>query len=154
MEPKKHDFIGEPPAYSEQSHSAPCGNETSYTYSLVTSQAFAGHQATELNGQPTHTTVIMTQPGNFVPVLHGNVLPSNFMSLSLFTCLCCFWPLGIFAILKSREVDDAIRRGDLDAAKEASHTARRLSYYGIGVGIVLMITYTIIHVIFISGHKN
>jgi hypothetical protein len=28
------------------------------------------------------------------------------MGLSIFACLCCCWPIGIFAIMKSSEVRD------------------------------------------------
>ena len=44
----------------------------------------------------------MAQPGGYVAGVVA--APPNHMALSILTCLFCFWPLGLVAIIKSNEV--------------------------------------------------
>jgi len=158
MEPAKQYFSAEPSPYAEQPESFPCHNKSpeenpyhsnvSYqdpqrTYPQVfPTSAYqgysAGHLASAVNAQQTQQrSVVMTQHGRFAPVqIDDGILPPNYMSLSLFACLCCFFPLGLFAINKSSQVDDAVRRGDLVAAKKASQSARLLAGIAIVIGSV------------------
>merc|ERR1719427_2203629 len=46
------------------------------------------------------TTVVMAQPMTTGVTYMGNV-PDN-AGIAWFSCLCCFWPLGIVAIMKSQ----------------------------------------------------
>ena len=49
------------------------------------------------------STVVVSQPGGYAaPVVMP--VPPNHMALAWITCLFCFWPLGIAAIIKSSEV--------------------------------------------------
>ena len=46
----------------------------------------------------------MTQPGGYIAGAGIVAAPPNHMVLSILTCLFCFWPLGLVAIIKSNEV--------------------------------------------------
>ena len=48
----------------------------------------------------------LQQPGNMVmgQVFQGTTIPEDHKALAWFSCLCCFWPVGMIAVLKSTEV--------------------------------------------------
>ena len=48
----------------------------------------------------------LQQPGNVGvgQVVQGTTIPEGHKALTWFACLCCFWPVGIIAVLKSTEV--------------------------------------------------
>jgi hypothetical protein len=66
------------------------------------------------------------------------------MTLSLFTCICCFWPLGIVALVFSFSARDSFDRGDNAAGENAARMAKLLSLVGIGVGVASIIIVIIV----------
>ena len=64
--------------------------------------------------------------------------PSDYMIYTIFSTICCFWPVGIAAIVRSTECRAAIARGDMAAAEEKSRAARHLANWAVGVGSVLV----------------
>ena len=59
--------------------------------------------------QSQNTTVIVTQPRPLQPVAAAVYVipPPNYAGLAWFSCLCCVWPIGLFAVIKSFEVSQA-----------------------------------------------
>ena len=65
----------------------------------------------------TSTTVVVANsaPSVRMPV----IMPPNYAAWSWFTCLCCFFPIGIAAIIASNNVSifcNRIELGDLEGA--------------------------------------
>ncbi|XP_067937399.1 proline-rich transmembrane protein 1-like [Watersipora subatra] len=95
-------------------------------------------------GQPA---VVVT---NVNPALQGNVPEDHCTYSILVTIFCCFW-IGIFAIIKSQAVRDAIARGDLAGARLSSSEASealRLNKIGLGVGIAVNVIYIVLVVVY------
>eukprot|EP00752_Nemacystus_decipiens_P010449 g9308.t1 len=65
--------------------------------------------------------------------------PYNHMHLAWFSCLCCCWPLGLFAIYKACAVHDHFADGNFERANEAAKTARNASIVAILLGITLFV---------------
>ncbi|XP_048580929.1 proline-rich transmembrane protein 1 isoform X2 [Nematostella vectensis] len=98
----------------------------------------------------TQQTFVQQQPGVVVvqqPI--GVVSPPDYQALAWFACLCCCWPVGIVAIIKSNEVRNAMARGDYAAANAASSSARTLSMVSIGMGVAFMVLYLILLIVWI-----
>ncbi|KAK6172228.1 hypothetical protein SNE40_015938 [Patella caerulea] len=85
-----------------------------------------------VSNQPSPSAIIVT------------TAPRDYMSLSIFTCLCCFFPLGIAAIIYSMKSADASRNGDFIRATSEAATARNLSFAAIVVGIIGGIIYGVL----------
>mmetsp|Transcript_26273 Transcript_26273/g.41270 ORF Transcript_26273/g.41270 Transcript_26273/m.41270 type:complete len:150 (-) Transcript_26273:99-548(-) len=65
--------------------------------------------------------------------------PDSHLGLSVFSCMCCCWPIGLAAWISSCQVDDAYIQGYYQVARERSQSARRLSFVSIVVGVVFWI---------------
>ncbi|KAK6172227.1 hypothetical protein SNE40_015937 [Patella caerulea] len=85
-----------------------------------------------VSNQPSTSAVIVT------------TAPRDYMGLSIFTCLCCFCPLGLAAIIYSMRSTDAFRHGDFILATSYAATARNLSFAAIVVGIIGGIIYGVL----------
>ncbi|XP_070561576.1 proline-rich transmembrane protein 1-like [Ptychodera flava] len=86
------------------------------------------------------TMVTLQQPVVGVAVQQPQA-PDDYMGFAIFTTLCCFWPVGIFAILKARDVHKKTWQGDTSGALQSSRTARRLSIIALVVGITGLALY-------------
>ena len=67
--------------------------------------------------------------------------PNNNLILAIFTTLCCCLPLGIYAIIKATKVDSLYNTGQYQAAMAEAAEAKKWSFIGIGVGLVIQIIY-------------
>ncbi|XP_046858830.1 trafficking regulator of GLUT4 1-like [Xenia sp. Carnegie-2017] len=73
------------------------------------------------------------------------------MCLSIFACLCCFWPVGLCAIAKSKEVKTYMialwvkmartlaDRGDYERARVAAKTAKLTAWVAMLFGVIFAI---------------
>ncbi|XP_071490508.1 proline-rich transmembrane protein 1-like [Diadema antillarum] len=77
----------------------------------------------------------------------------DYLGLSVFL-LVFFPPIGLFAILKSRQVRDRASVGDIIGAQRASGTARRLCYVGLAVGFFLWLAFLTTAMIIFSQTTN
>mmetsp|Transcript_8157 Transcript_8157/g.10112 ORF Transcript_8157/g.10112 Transcript_8157/m.10112 type:complete len:165 (+) Transcript_8157:169-663(+) len=89
-------------------------------------------------GQPVYGQQPMSQPGQIV-VQETPLRPPNHMLMSICTCICCCWPLGIIAICFSCMVDSRYDNQDYEGANAASTKAKWLSYAAIGCGVLIYI---------------
>ncbi|XP_070564019.1 proline-rich transmembrane protein 1-like [Ptychodera flava] len=71
-------------------------------------------------------------------------IPDDHFIMALVTTILCFWPIGMFALWKSREVYKASARGDLEGAWLASNSARMLSWATLIVGLILFVIVIIV----------
>ncbi|XP_062518154.1 synapse differentiation-inducing gene protein 1-like isoform X2 [Corticium candelabrum] len=76
---------------------------------------------------------------------------NDYMGLSIFTLLCCCLPIGIFAVLNSMKVRDAVLARDEFTASEASATARKLNIIGIVLGCFILPAIIIVNVVRLSS---
>jgi len=60
----------------------------------------------------------------------------TYLSWSVVVLLLCFWPTAIPAIIAASNVNKAIERGDIAAAKAASAKAKKWCWISFGIGFV------------------
>lgn len=66
-------------------------------------------------------------------------VPDDYLCYAVLACLCCFWPLGIVAIIFSCFTSDANSRRDYEEALQKSVITRRLVVGTVLAGIALYI---------------
>jgi hypothetical protein len=86
--------------------------------------------------------VVVTQPQYAQPIVVRTAIPDN-MGLAIFACLCCFWPLGLFAIFRANESQNANARGDIQGATKSGRDARTFSLISIALGIIIIIVVSV-----------
>ncbi|XP_057308395.1 calcium-binding protein P-like [Hydractinia symbiolongicarpus] len=96
--------------------------------------------------QNTNNTTVVTVQAQPAPQVHC-VAVDNHSGLAWFSCLCCCWPIGIAAIVKSNEVNNAIAAGDFVRAQRASADARKYAIIAIIIGLIAVPTIIVINVL-------
>ncbi|OWF36528.1 proline-rich transmembrane protein 1-like [Mizuhopecten yessoensis] len=99
-----------------------------------------GHPHYQAQMSPGQTQVLVVPP----PQTFSEPPPPDYMNRAIFTTICCFWPVGIFAIMKASEAKNAYARGDFLGAKSNSDSARRLSNIAIFAGVASIVVSMII----------
>ncbi|PFX29889.1 Tumor suppressor candidate 5-like [Stylophora pistillata] len=89
--------------------------------------------------QQSSTVINVGVPATQTVVLTPSPHPPNYLFLSVFTCLCCVWPLGLAAIVYSCMVDSSYGAGDYAASVRNSNIAKWLNVASILCGIIINI---------------
>ncbi|XP_006813310.1 uncharacterized protein LOC102804995 [Saccoglossus kowalevskii] len=89
------------------------------------------HQAYIVSGPQFQHTVIIRSPE---PLRNP---PPDYLCSSILTTIFCFWPVGIFAVMKSFETRRSSTRGDENIAYSASRSARILNWIALSIGVAL-----------------
>jgi succinate dehydrogenase/fumarate reductase cytochrome b subunit len=71
------------------------------------------------------------------------VKPDNNMLMAILTTICCCVPFGIVAIIKASQVNNLFAMKQYEAAQASADEAKKWSYIGIGVGLLIGIVYFI-----------
>lgn len=95
--------------------------------------------ATPRQVQQSSTVINVGAPATQTVVLTPSPHPPNYLFLSVFTCLCCVWPLGLAAIVYSCMVDSSYGAGDYAASVRNSNIAKWLNVASILCGIIINI---------------
>lgn len=138
-----------PPAYSEHSSypTHATGQAIPGCQALPSGVDIREHQTPLYNPQQLFDQgvpgglVATGQRGNMVmcQVIQETTIPEDHKTLAWFSCLCCFWPVGIMAVLKSTEVHNHLARGDVNAAKIASDDVKKYARLAVVIGIILLV---------------
>lgn len=75
----------------------------------------------------------------------------SFLCYSIFTMLCCCLPLGIAALVYSIQTKQANLNRDYVEAQRSSRKAQTLNHIALGLGIVFIILYIILTVLFFTS---
>ncbi|CAH1269592.1 PRRT1 [Branchiostoma lanceolatum] len=88
---------------------------------------------------PAHMqqTVVQTAPPTQIVIAEGR--PQDHFGCALFTCICCFWPTGIVALVFSCQVSQKLNDGDIAGARDSSSSANLWWKITLGIGIALWI---------------
>uniref|UniRef100_A0A1X7VFJ0 Uncharacterized protein n=1 Tax=Amphimedon queenslandica TaxID=400682 RepID=A0A1X7VFJ0_AMPQE len=69
------------------------------------------------------------------PIPEASFPNDYYLILSLFSILCCFWPVGVIALLKSVETRRYCQNGRLAEAQASSRKAKTYNTIFIGIGV-------------------
>ncbi|XP_016137531.1 synapse differentiation-inducing gene protein 1-like [Sinocyclocheilus grahami] len=95
--------------------------------------------------------VVTVQPAVFVTAAPlANPVP-DYLGYSIFTMLCCCLPLGIAALIYSISTRDANFSGQRELAEKNSKTALILNHIGLGIGLVVIVLFTIIQIVILTA---
>jgi hypothetical protein len=86
--------------------------------------------------QQTTNTVVVTGQQPTPTVVEIRTAPNDHMALSILTCLFCFWPTAIVALIYSCEVNDRYNAGDHVGAMESSRKASQWGKISFLIGLI------------------
>lgn len=134
-------FFIEPPAYNlvnDQSKSTDENQHNQYPgsnqYPPPGGVQYPGNQY-----QPQAVPSVITQPGVVPMDVKRAPQARDWMVPAVLSCLCCFWPTGICAIMAANNASSAARYGNIIEAKIESRRARNYVIISVIVGIILIV---------------
>nr|XP_011426691.2 proline-rich transmembrane protein 1 [Crassostrea gigas]XP_011426692.2 proline-rich transmembrane protein 1 [Crassostrea gigas] len=87
------------------------------------------------NPQGQDMTSVVRQPG-VAPTVVNRAQYRDWMAPAVLSCLCCFWPTGICAIIAASNANQAAEAGDVIEAERQSRSARTHVIVSVILGII------------------
>ncbi|XP_056331248.1 synapse differentiation-inducing gene protein 1-like [Danio aesculapii] len=103
---------------------------------------YPGHQAVTVQPAIYVTTTPLAYP-----------LP-DYLGYSIFTMLCCCFPLGIAALIYSINTRNANMSGQQQLAESNSKMARTLNHTALGIGLALLVFYIIYVAVVVTNTQH
>ncbi|XP_045205348.2 trafficking regulator of GLUT4 1-like isoform X4 [Mercenaria mercenaria] len=93
----------------------------------------------------TSTTVVVNQPQTGKVIIKAR--HKDYLSASIFACLCCFWPTGICAIYYANEANNLAGVGDYEGSRRMSDNARKLVITSVILGIIAITLSVVLRIV-------
>ncbi|XP_072182423.1 transmembrane protein 233-like [Diadema setosum] len=81
-------------------------------------------------------------------------MPNDHLLLAIMVTIFCCLPLGIVALIKSIQVKDKYKEGDIAGSVEASKSTKRWSIAGVIIGIIMLVVCIVMLIFFIIEQSN
>ncbi|CAF1513506.1 unnamed protein product [Adineta steineri] len=118
-QPKDHDMIPPPPSYAQ-------------TITETASTPYQNDKKTQIS----YTENVMDGPS---PIVVNPVTIPDYLCWSIFSTLCCLWPVGLIAIIMSVIVNRRLRKGDIKGARTAATWSIIMNALATIGGIIIII---------------
>ncbi|XP_038053637.1 proline-rich transmembrane protein 1-like [Patiria miniata] len=94
----------------------------------------------------TMMQTVVPQPQTIISTSHV-CQPNDYFGLALFVTICCCLPLGIVGLIKANDVRNRFQVGDVAGAEQASKEAKMYSFWGLGIGIGILVAAIIVTIV-------
>ncbi|XP_067304098.1 interferon-induced transmembrane protein 1-like [Pseudorasbora parva] len=144
-------FQPEPPPYQGHSGYPPPGSFQST--SGYQGQQYGTSGPYSQGPYPGHPAVTVQPAVYLINAPLAYPLP-DYLCYSIFTLLCCCFPLGIVALIYSCNTRNANMSGQQQIAEKNSKMALTVNHVALGIGLALLVLYIVLAVVNNDHHQK